>query len=156
MTVESKVLGTDSVAQLCFITDDLERSSKWFADTFGVEMPPVVFTSPPEEAQAEYLGKPASVMCKARHFRFANMDLEFIEPGPERSTWRDWLEKKGPGFHHVAFFVDGIGAKSATLAKQGHSVLQKGEFQGGRYAYLDTEKDLGAIVELLELGPARG
>jgi methylmalonyl-CoA/ethylmalonyl-CoA epimerase len=143
------------VAQLCFITDDLERSSRWFADTFGLEMPPMIPASPPQEAQAEYLGRPAEVMCKTRHFMFSNIDLEFIEPGEGPSTWRDWLERHGPGFHHVAFLVDGISEKAGYLTGKGHTLLQKGNFTGGRYAYMDTEKELGAIVELLELGPPR-
>lgn len=150
MAVVSKVLGTNRVLQACFITDDLERSSRWFADVLGIELPPIIPASPPEEAKVEYKGKPAEVTCTARHFMFINLDVEFIQPGPEPSSWRDWLEKHGPGFHHLAFGVKGISEKAAGLAEQGFAVLQKGEFTGGRYSYLDTEKDLGAIVELLE------
>ena len=40
--------------------------------------------------------------------------------------------------------------KIATFEKGGYPLLQKGEFTGGRYAYMDTEKNLGALIELLE------
>jgi catechol 2,3-dioxygenase-like lactoylglutathione lyase family enzyme len=144
------VLGTDRVLQACFITDDLERTSRWFAAALGLELPAILLASPSDEAKAEYKGKPAEVSCRARHFLFSNLDVEFIEPGPEPSAWRDWLEKHGSGFHHLAFGVTGIKEKSATLAERGFAILQKGEFTGGRYSYLDTERHLGAVIELLE------
>ena len=40
--------------------------------------------------------------------------------------------------------------KIASFEKGGYPLLQKGEFAGGRYAYFDTEKQLGALIELLE------
>jgi hypothetical protein len=38
----------------------------------------------------------------------------------------------------------------AVLEAGGMPLLQKGEYTGGRYAYLDTFQDLKVLVELLE------
>jgi hypothetical protein len=40
--------------------------------------------------------------------------------------------------------------KIAALEGKQMPLLQKGEYTGGRYAYIDTLKDLKVIVELLE------
>ncbi|HTN60691.1 MAG TPA: lactoylglutathione lyase, partial [Devosia sp.] len=72
--------------------------------------------------------------------------------GPEKSAWRDLLEQKGPGCHHIAFKTTNLTKRDAYLESKGHKLLQRGEFDGshGRYAYYDTVKALGVMIELLE------
>jgi methylmalonyl-CoA/ethylmalonyl-CoA epimerase len=40
--------------------------------------------------------------------------------------------------------------KIAYLGSHGVPLLQRGEYTGGRYAYLDGTAQLGTILELLE------
>ena len=40
--------------------------------------------------------------------------------------------------------------KLAYLVSKGVSLIQRGEYTGGRYAYVDASDQLGTIVELLE------
>jgi hypothetical protein len=145
-------LDTDAVAQICFVTNDLDTSAQWFADLVGKDLPPESKAADPEVAKATYLGKPATVGCRIRMFKFGNIDLEFLEPGPEPSAWRDFLDKHGPGCHHIAFRTRNLTKKHAYLESKGHELLQRGETDGarGRYAYYNTEPQLGVLVELLE------
>ena len=85
-------------------------------------------------------------------FAFGNIDVEFLQPGPEKSAWRDLLEEKGPGCHHIAFRTRNLTKRHEYLEAKGHPLLQRGEFDGGhgRYAYYDTVPDLGVMIELLE------
>jgi hypothetical protein len=46
--------------------------------------------------------------------------------------------------------INGMKEKIINLEKNGMPLLQKGEYKDGRYAYMDCEKDLKLIVELLE------
>lgn len=147
-----KFLDTDAVAQICFVTNDLDTSARWFADLVGKEMPPEGKAAEPDVAKATYLGQPATVGCRIRMFKFGNIDLELLEPGKEPSAWRDWLDAHGPGCHHIAFRTRNLTKKNAYLESKGHKLLQRGETDGamGRYAYYDTQKELGALIELLE------
>ena len=43
-----------------------------------------------------------------------------------------------------------LNIRLAVLERERMPLLQKGEYAGGRYAYIDTLKDLKVIVELLE------
>lgn len=148
----TEFLDKDVVAQICFVTDDIEASSKWFSDLTGKEMPPLAKAADPEDAQARYLGEPATVSCKIRMFKFGNIDVEFLEPGPEPSTWREWLERKGPSCHHIAFRTRNLTHKNEYLESRGHKLIQRGETDNrvGRYAYYDTEPQMGVLIELLE------
>jgi catechol 2,3-dioxygenase-like lactoylglutathione lyase family enzyme len=150
--MDTRLLDEDAVMQICFVTDDAEKSARWFADLTGKPMPAEGRAADPDEAQAIYDGQPARVGCTIRMFEFGNIDVEFLQPGPEKSAWRDLLEAKGPGCHHIAFRTRNLTRRNAYLEDKGHRLLQRGEFDGGhgRYAYYDTVKDLGVRVELLE------
>lgn len=150
--MDTRLLEEDAVMQICFVTDDVEKSARWFSDLTGKPMPAEGKAAEPEEAKAIYDGKPATVGCRIMMFEFGNIDVEFLEPGPEKSAWRDLLEQKGPGCHHIAFRTRNLTKRDAYLQDKGHRLLQRGEFDGGhgRYAYYDTVKDLGVMIELLE------
>src|SRR5690606_11629071 len=146
------LLDEDGVMQICFVTDNLERSLAWFSDLTGKAPSHIGTAADPDTARAVSRGKPARVSCRLALFRFGNIDVEFLEPGPERSAWRDLLEAKGPGCHHIALRTRNMTARSAYLRGKGLAELQRAEFDGGggRYAYFDTTPQLGVQLELLE------
>jgi len=150
--VDNRLLDTNKITQICFITDDLEKSAAWFADLTGMAPSHVGKSADYDEAKATYHGKPANVSCRQVMFQFDNIDVEFLQPGPEKSAWRDLLEAKGPGVHHIAFKTRNMTNRGAYLASKGAAELQKAEFDGahGRYAYYDTTPQIGIQLELLE------
>jgi methylmalonyl-CoA/ethylmalonyl-CoA epimerase len=150
--LDKRLLDEDAVMQICFVTDNLERSLDWFADLTGKMPSHIGKAADPDEAQASYDGKPATVSCRLAMFKFGNIDVEFLEPGPEKSAWRDLLEQKGPGVHHIAFKTRNMTNRRTYLTGKGFKELQRAEFDGGngRYAYFDTIPQLGIQLELLE------
>ncbi len=79
-----------------------------------------------------------------------SLQLELIEPDEHPSTWREYLDQHGEGPHHIVFVVDDLKEKVTVMEDKGMTLQQKGEYPGGRYAYMDTLKDLKIITELLE------
>jgi len=152
MTATAILGDGEELLQICFVTHKLEESAAWFSQLTGLPLPPVSYAADPDKAQAVYRGGPTRIGCRIMMFHFAHIDLEFIEPGPEPSAWRDLLESRGPGFHHLAFKTRNLTRDTAALEAAGHPMLQRGEFQSGtgRYAYFDTEGALGGLIELLE------
>jgi catechol 2,3-dioxygenase-like lactoylglutathione lyase family enzyme len=152
LKVDDRLLDEDAVMQICFVTDDLDRSLDWFSDLTGKTPSHIGKAADPDEAMAVYDGEPAEVSCRLAIFKFANIDVEFLQPGPEKSAWRDVLEAKGPGCHHIAFKTKNMQRRSAYFEGKGHRALQRAEFDGGhgRYAYFDTVPQLGVQIELLE------
>ena len=59
--------------------------------------------------------------------------------------------RRGEGIHHLGFFVKDIEKELDRLKKEGIKVLERGEVLGvAKFAYLDTEKALGFILELIQ------
>ena len=52
-----------------------------------------------------------------------NTCIEFVEGKTPDSATRKYIEKKGPGIHHIAFEVEDIAAAIATLAAGGAEMI---------------------------------
>ena len=63
---------------------------------------------------------------------------------------REFLETHGEGMHHIAFRIQGMEEQLTILANKGMPAVQRGDYTGGRYAYVDAVPQLGLILELLE------
>jgi methylmalonyl-CoA/ethylmalonyl-CoA epimerase len=144
------VLGTNVVAQVGIIVKDIEKTSQAFADFFGVEKPPANPTDPLEKAQTSYKGNPTEARAKLAFFDMGSLQLELIEPDEQPSTWREYLDTHGEGVHHIAFVVKDMKDAVAKMEARNMPLVQKGEYTGGRYAYMETFSDLKVILELLE------
>jgi methylmalonyl-CoA/ethylmalonyl-CoA epimerase len=148
--VETNVLGTNVIAQIGILVNDIEKTSQAYADFFGIENPGWSLTDTVDKAETEFKGKPTEARAKLAFFDMGSLQLELIEPDQHPSTWRDYLNQHGEGPHHIAFIIKGMKEKITLMEKNQMSLMQKGEYTGGRYAYMDTFKDLKIVLELLE------
>ena len=139
-TERSEPLGSTTVCQIGFIVRDIEASIAAYADLLGVEPPGWSLTDPEETAHTRYHGQPSTARAK----------LAFFEPVGAPSTWREFLETHGEGVHHIAFTIQGMEEQLALLERKGMSTVQRGDYTGGRYAYVDATPQLHVILELLE------
>ena len=149
--MEKNILGTNIVTQVGILVSDIEKSSQDFADFLGMDKPNWFLTDGYDKTQAEYMGKPSNAKAKLAFFNVGpTLTIELIEPDTEPSTWRDDLNKNGEGVHHIAFVVKGMKEKIEICRRNGMPLLQKGEYAGGRYAYMDSNNALKVLIELLE------
>ena len=149
--MERNMLDTRIVTQIGFVVNDIEKTSQAFADFLGVEKPAWSLTDTIDKTQGQYNGKPCPSRAKLAFFHVGDtLDIELIEPDEQPSVWRDVLNEKGEGVHHIAFVIKGMQEKILKLERNGMKLMQKGEYTGGRYAYIDCVDQLKTIVELLE------
>ncbi|WP_438495895.1 VOC family protein [Paenibacillus sp. IHBB 3054] len=146
----SGVLGTHFVTQIGILVNDIEKVSQAYADFFGLAVPEIIITDTADIAQTRYNGGATEARSKLAFFDMGSLQLELIEPDHQPSTWRDYLNEHGEGPHHIAFVIEGMQEKIMLLEGRGFPLQQKGEYDGGRYAYMDTFKELKVLVELLE------
>lgn len=142
-----------SIFQICVIVDDLTRYSENYRRILGFDVPSEVQTTHGfEHTQARFHGQPMNAKAKIVSFMMGNVAFELLQPLDEGSVWMDYLKKHGSGIHHIAFNVPRIAPAAAFFADRGYQITQQGLFTGrtGMYAYLDTDKDLGLTIELLE------
>ena len=142
--------GSQTMTQVALIVRDIEAKVKIYADLFGVEIPAIIETAPESEAHTRYQGEPTEARAKLAFFDMGSLTLELIEPIGGPSTWADFLDQHGEGVHHIAFNIEGMDEVTAGLAEQGIPTVQRGDYTGGHYAYVDSAAKLGVAVELLE------
>jgi methylmalonyl-CoA/ethylmalonyl-CoA epimerase len=147
---QKNILGTNVIAQIGILVHDIEKTSQAYADFFGVENPGWNLTDTVDKAETEYKGNSTEARAKLAFFDMGSLQLELIEPDQHPSTWREYLDEHGEGPHHIAFIIKGMKEKITLMERNQMPLMQKGEYTGGRYAYMDTFKDLKIILELLE------
>jgi methylmalonyl-CoA/ethylmalonyl-CoA epimerase len=80
--------------------------------------------------------------------------LELIEPLLGPSAHQDWLEEHGEGPHHAGIIVESVSSAINQAAAAGYEVVQDGSGIGperdGAWAYIDTTRDLGLMIEAVE------
>lgn len=145
-----QTLGTTTITQVGIIVRDIEARARAWAEVLGLPVPEIMITGAYERAQTEYNGNPSHAQAKLAFFHLGQVDLELIEPVGRPSTWQDQLDEHGDSLHHIAFEIKGMPEKVAYLEAKGLPLVQRGEYPGGRYAYIDGNEQLGAILELLE------
>jgi catechol 2,3-dioxygenase-like lactoylglutathione lyase family enzyme len=98
-------------------------------------------------------GKPSDYDMDLRLARgdMGGIGFELIQPLKGRSIYDEFLEKKGEGFHHLAYMVEDIDAEIADMEKRGFKVIQTGAMPNTRWAYLDTDKLGGMVIELCQI-----
>lgn len=85
--------------------------------------------------------------------------VELIQPLTGPSIYQDFLDEGHVGLHHLGVFVDDLDGAVARMAESGYRVTQTARGYGlngdGGFAYFDTEKDLGAVIEAIEVPDVR-
>jgi catechol 2,3-dioxygenase-like lactoylglutathione lyase family enzyme len=145
-------IGDKVFVQVCIIVRDVEATAARYVEVFGFSPPRFDTTLLNDHTHATYYGQPTDSRAKLTGFDMGQIQFELLQPLDPRSCWMDHLERHGEGIHHVAFYVPKTEAVVSSFRSHGYVVMQQGLFTGqsGMYTYLDTDKDLGVVIELLE------
>lgn len=80
-------------------------------------------------------------------------NIELLEPTSDDSTIRKFLDKRGPGIHHICLRVKGIDAVVADLIAKGVQMIDtapKPGAHGCRVAFIHPKSTGGVLIELSE------
>ena len=78
--------------------------------------------------------------------------VEIIEPLSE-GPLMEFLRKRGPGFHHLAFEVPDLPDALSVVSDAGYRVIDrkpKPGIEGGRISFLHPKDTFGAMTELCD------
>ena len=123
--------------------DDLDAALELYQGTFGM---PVAHRETVAEQGVE------AVLLDV-----GDTHVELLSPlGPETPVGK-FLERKGPGLHHVAYRVEGIEDALARLAAAGVELIDaepRTGIRSSRVAFLHPKSTGGVLTEIVE--PANG
>ncbi|MBZ0295518.1 MAG: VOC family protein [Anaerolineae bacterium] len=147
-----KGIGTDLVCQVGMVVEDIEGTAARYREVLDLPEPRWVETPGYEITETTFNGEPSEATAKLAFFDFGQAQLELIQPDQIPSVWRNYLNEKGDSAHHIAFQVKDSQRAVEHFAEHGIKVVQQGLYgdRSGMYTYMDSEKDLGIIIELLE------
>lgn len=141
-------------SQVGYIVKNIEEARVKYAQLLGVEVPPANPCGVTEHSKTVFRGEPApNAASKLAFFDLSEgVQLELIEPNEYPSTWREYLNEKGEGIHHIAFIVEDMEQAIADCEAEGMTLVQYGNYDdnSGRYAYMDGNKDYKCVIELLQ------
>ena len=133
----------DALEKMNVVFDDLEYKV--------IDFPPKQMDR--EEVQLYYHGQRNWFTARFCFIKMGNTELELIEPVEGESVWKDFLREKGEGVHHLKYEVTSLNETIAYFKEHGIECSQYGSAVGANlgktWAYFDTTKELGYVVEVL-------
>lgn len=119
---------------------DLSESLAFYRDVLGLEL------DVPEDVPSQRV--------RAHFIRVGEGALELLEPTAADSPIAKYVEKRGPGLHHVALRVDDIRAALAHLKARGVRLIDEEPRPGAHHslvAFIHPSAAHGVLVELKQL-----
>lgn len=140
------------VKQIGLLTWDIEKTTQKWAEFLHMELPPICTSDGYDRTKAEYRGEPCHGRVYQSFFEMDNIQIELIQPMDFEtpSYWLECLKQQGEGLHHIAYEVKDMAANIKKFEAEGMTLTQKGEYNGGRYAYLEDKEGTTLVLELLE------
>jgi methylmalonyl-CoA/ethylmalonyl-CoA epimerase len=141
------------VVQVGLIVRDLDRGMAAYSAVWGVA-PWRVYTYGPELLTSQTFRAQPAEFSMAIGLAGSGPQLELIQPLEGESVYTEWLELHGEGLHHVAVEVDSLEEMTREMEAAGYPMIQSGLGFGpdgdGGFAYYDSARDLGLVVEAIE------
>src|SRR5918998_2863496 len=85
--------------------------------------------------------------------------VEIIQPITGPSVFTTYLEDRGPGLHHLGYFVPDMSEVREWFAARGVAEIMSGGGQGvdgdGEFTYFDTYAEFGSFVEFIQVPERR-
>ncbi|MGW0181241.1 VOC family protein [Nocardia sp. NPDC003345] len=142
------------ITQIAWVTEDIGATEELLAGQFGAgawtRLPDIRFGSD----TCRYRGDPADFTAHISLTYLADMQLELIQPVRGSSIYTEFLDRGGPGLHHLCFEPEDFDSAVAGAHDAGLTIVQEGEMGGQmRFAYIDGAAAGVPYVEFAEIGP---
>jgi len=131
------------IDHIAILVSDMEATLDFWQDALGLEVAGVQDV-PAEQAQIAFLPT-------------GDSEIELVRPTSDDSGLARYLEKRGPGMHHICLEVDDIEGMLEHLKARGVQLINEQPRVGAderRYAFIHPKAAYGVMVELYELPPA--
>jgi methylmalonyl-CoA/ethylmalonyl-CoA epimerase len=144
----------DGIAQVALIVEDLDQTVENYWKLYGIGPWHFYTYGKPLVKRMTYRGQPSEYKMRIALSYLGPMRIELIELGEGDTVYADHVREHGYGVHHLGILVEDMGAALDEAADAGVAMVQDGAGFGrdgdGHYAYLDTEGEIGVMLELIE------
>ena len=145
---ENQIMEPGSLCQIGIVVKSVDETVKYFEKEFGFgpfEIRNVDYSD------ATYYGQKAGYRGKRGFFHLGPIEIELVELVDGRTIHEDFMKQRGEGLHHIGFQVRNLTEAKKNAEKAGFKITQGFSRQDGSgFAYLDTDKTGGVIMELIQ------
>jgi hypothetical protein len=133
--------------QIAWVTTDLTATEEALTTLLGarkwIRVPDVHFG--PDSCT--YRGRPADFVASISFSYAGDTQLELISPVSGESVYTEFLDRAGPGLHHICVEVDDVDGAVGTA-----EVLQRGVMPGGmEFAYVTAQAAGVPYIEIAHI-----
>jgi hypothetical protein len=144
------------IRQLGYVVPDIVAAMDYWSKVLGVG--PFFYAERVPVVNFTYRGQPSSPVTSVALANSGPVQVELIQQRNDAPTmYRDFVQAKGSGLQHVAYWTQNFDADMARLSARGFKVGMGGEVGArGRFVYFETEYHPGAVIELSEVEGPKG
>ncbi len=127
------------IHHVALATADMETALAFWRDALGMQVAERR-EAPQEAAEIAFLP-------------LGESELELVQPTEADTGLAKFLQKRGPGMHHVCLEVDDLDGMLAQLREKGVELINETPRRGAdgkRYAFIHPRSAGGVLVELYE------
>jgi methylmalonyl-CoA/ethylmalonyl-CoA epimerase len=128
------------ISHIAVIVPDLDEAMKFWVEALGLEL--------------SHVEQVAEQAVDVGFLPVGESDIELLKPITDDSGVAKFLQKKGPGIHHICFEVDDIHATLTRLKEKGIQLINEEPTIGSggkKIAFVHPKGTGGVLVELYEL-----
>ncbi len=153
--MEANAGSIGAIEHVAVLVRDLDRAMEHYTNDLGIG-PWAVYTLNPDWIRDMTVhGEEQGYVYTLALCSVGPVLYELMESVQGPNIYEEFLNEHGEGLHHLGYFVEDIDAEISKMESRGFSMLQSGRGFGanddGAYAYFDTERALGCILEALEM-----
>jgi len=130
------------IDHIAILVDDMDKTLGFWSQALGMEVSHLQDV-PAEAAQIAFLPAGSS-------------EIELVRPTTDDSGLAKYLEKRGPGMHHICLEVDDIDGMLRQIEGQGIQLINDQPSvaaDGRKYAFIHPKSANGVLIELYEIPP---
>jgi len=139
-------LGNLKIDQLSYVHKDVKKQAKIMEDLYGI--PKFAQMEDITHQGATYRGKEVTIIIDYAFSRLLNTQIELQQWKSGDSLFKDFIDQGKEGLHSIGVYVEDLEAYIDHFKNRGIEVLQTGQVGKQKFAYLDTEKTFGVLLEV--------
>lgn len=128
------------IDHIAILVSDMEATLKFWQEALGLQVAGLLDV-PAEQAQIAFMPT-------------GDSEIELVKPTTDDSGLARYMEKRGPGMHHICLEVDDIDGMLEHLQAKGVQMINEAPLEGvggRRYAFIHPKAAHGVMIELYEL-----
>jgi len=145
---EDKIMEPDKLCQIGIVVKNIDATTSYLEKEFGFGPFDVRYV---DYSDATYHGQKAGYRGKRAFFKLGIIEIELIELIDGKTIHEDFMKQHGEGLHHIGFEVKDLTRAKKNAEKAGFEITQGfSRSDGSGFAYLDSDKTGGIIMELIQ------